>query len=55
MLEQSLELYDTYLKITECDRRIDEHFQTMEAQVDSTQPTPAPGRMRWPRKHEPRF
>jgi transposase len=56
VLEQSLELYDTYLqKITECDRRIDEHLTTMEAKVDPTQSTPEPRRMRWPRKHEPRF
>lgn len=56
VLEQSLELYDTYLeKITECDRRIDEHLKTMEAKVDPLQPTPEPRRMRWPRKHEPRF
>jgi transposase len=56
VLEQSLELYDTYLeKIKECDRCIDEHLKTMEAKVDPTQPTPEPRRMRWPRKHEPRF
>jgi len=56
VLEQSLELYDTYLeKIQECDRRIDEHLKTMEAKADPTQPTPEPRRMRWPRKHEPRF
>jgi transposase len=56
VLEQSLELYDTYLeKITACDRRIDQHLQTMEAKVDPTPSTPAPRRMRGPRKHEPRF
>lgn len=56
VLEQSLDLYDTYLeKITECDRRIDEHFRTMDGKVDSTQATPAPRRVRGPRKHEPRF
>ena len=56
VLEQSLELYDTYLeKITKCDRRIDEHLKTMETKVDPTQPTPAPRRVRGPRKHEPRF
>jgi len=56
VLEQSLQLYDTYLeKITECDRRIDEHLKTMEAKVDVAQATPAPRRMRGLRKHEPRF
>ena len=56
VLEQSLELYDTYLeKIKECDRRIDEHLKTMEAKVDSTQATPEPRCMRGPRKHGPRF
>lgn len=56
VLEQSLERYDTYRqKITECDRRIDEHLQAMDAKVDTTQPVPEPRRMRWPRKHEPRF
>ena len=56
VLEQSLELYDMYLeKIKECDRRIDEHLKGMEAKVDPLQPTPEPRRMRWPRKHEPRF
>jgi transposase len=56
VLEQSLELYDTYLeKIKECDRRIDEHLKTMEAKVDPTPATPEPRRMRWPRKHEPRL
>jgi transposase len=38
VLEQSLELYDTYLeKIRECDCRIDEHLQTMEAKVEAPQ------------------
>jgi transposase len=56
VLEQSLELYDTYLeKIRECDCRIDEHLQTMEAKVEAPQLAPAPQRMRRPRKHEPRF
>jgi len=56
VLEQSLELYGTYLeKITECDRRIDEHLKTMKAKVASTQPPPEPRRMRGPRKHGPRF
>jgi transposase len=56
VLEQSLELYDTYLeKIAACDRRIDEHFKAMEAKVDATQSAPAPRRMCGPRKHEPRF
>ena len=56
VLEQSLELYDTYLeKIKECDRRIDEHLKMMEAKVDPTQAVPEPRRLRWPRKHEPRF
>jgi hypothetical protein len=56
VLEQSLELYDTYLeKIKECDRRIDEHLKTMAAKVDPTAAAPEPRRMRWPRKHQPRF
>ena len=56
VLEQSLQLYDTYLeKITDCDRRIDEHLKTMEAKVDAGQAMPAPRRVRGPRKHEPRF
>jgi transposase len=47
---------DTYLKkITECDRRIDEHLKTMDAKVGTTQSVPAPQRMRGPRKHESRF
>jgi len=56
VLEQSLELYDAYLeKITDCDRRIDEHLKTMEAKVDPMPPTPEVRRMRSPRKHESRF
>jgi len=56
VLEQSLELYDTYLKkISECDRRVDEHLKSMDAKVDATQPVPEPKRLRGPRKHEPRF
>ena len=56
VLEQSLELYDTYVeKITECDRRIDEHLKTMEAKAEPTQATPEPRRMRGPRKHESCF
>jgi len=56
VLEQSLELYDTYLeKIKQCDRRIDEHLKTMEAKVDTQTATPEPRRMRRPRKHQPRF
>jgi transposase len=56
VLEQSLELYDTYLKkISECDRRIDQHLKTMDAKVGAPQPVPEPRRMRGPRKHEPRF
>jgi transposase len=56
VLEQSLELYDTYLeKIAECDRRIDEHLKTMEAKAEPTQPTPEPRRVGGPRKHEPSF
>ena len=36
VLEQSLELYDTYLaKITACDRRIEEHLQAMEPKVEA--------------------
>jgi transposase len=56
VLEQSLELYDTYLKkISECDRRVDEHLKSMDAKVDTTQPVPEPKRLRGPRKHESRF
>src|SRR5215471_403265 len=56
VLEQSLELYDAYLeKITDCDRRIDEHLKTMEAKVDPMPPRPEVRRMRSPRKHESRF
>ena len=56
VLEQNLDLYDTYLKkIMECDQRIDEHLKAMDAKVGATQLAPAPRRMRWPRKHEPRF
>jgi transposase len=56
VLEQSLDLYDTYLeKIKDCDRRIDEHLKTMDSRAEATQATPEPRRMRWPRKHEPRF
>jgi len=56
VLEQNLDLYDTYLKkIADCDRRIDAHFKTMDAQVDATQPVPEPRRMRGPRKHESGF
>lgn len=57
VLEQSLALYETYLKkICECDRRIEEQLRLMEAKVDVVaEPAPAPRRLRWPRKHEPRF
>lgn len=56
VLEQSLELYDTYLKkIAECDRRIDEHLKTIEAKAEPTQSMPEPRRPRSPRKHEPGF
>jgi transposase len=56
VLEQSLELYDTYVeKIQQCDRRIEEHLKTMEAKADPAQPVPEPRRMRRARQHEPRF
>ena len=44
VLEQSLQLYDTYLeKIAECDRRVERHLKQMEAKVDvEAHPLPAP-------------
>jgi len=56
VLEQSLDLYDTYLKkITECDCRIDQHLKAMDAKGDAAKPAPPPRRLRGPRKHEPSF
>lgn len=54
VLEQSLELYDTYLgKITKCDERIEAHLKTMESKL-MTDPQPA-SELRPSRKHAPRF
>lgn len=56
VLEQSLEIYDTYLdKIAACDRRIEQHLETLEAKAGATQSIPKPKRTRGPQKHEPRF
>ncbi len=46
VLEQSLDLYDTYQeKIRLCDRRIDEHLQSMEGRIDlRSEPIPEPTR-----------
>jgi transposase len=54
VLEQSLELYDTYLgKIVECDQRVETHLKTMESKVESSQ---QPSLEVCPsRKHGPRF
>jgi transposase len=55
VLEQSLELYDTYLgKIAECDRRVEAHLKTMESKVESGQQQPSP-ETRPSRKHGPQF
>ena len=54
VLEQSLELYDTYLgKITKCDERIEAHLKTMESKL-VTDPQPASA-LPQSRKHGPRF
>src|SRR6478672_6309349 len=54
VLEQSLELYDTYLgKITKCDERIEAHLKTMESKL-VTDPQPA-CELSPSRKHAPRF
>lgn len=57
VLQQSLELYDTYQKkIAACDRRIEEHLQSMESKVDpGVDRIPPPRRVNGPRKHMPRF
>ncbi len=54
VLEQSLQLYDTYLeKIAECDRRVEKHLKQMEAKVDvQARPAPEPRRVNWPRRHK---
>lgn len=54
VLEQSLELYDTYLgKITKCDERIEAHLKTMESKL-ATDQQPA-SEFPQSRKHAPRF
>ena len=58
VLEQSLDLYDTYQdKIHSCDQRIDEHLGSMEAKVDPLrEPIPQPPRRgKGARPHQPRF
>ena len=54
VLEQSLELYDTFLgKIAACDQRVQAHLKTMESKVeDAPQPSPE---TRPSRKDRPRF
>jgi transposase len=57
VLQQSLEMYDIYLeKIVDCDQRIEAHLKTMTAKVDvQAQPMPAARRVKYPRRHQPRF
>ncbi len=57
VLEQSLELYDTYLgKIATCDRRIEAQLKTMEGKIElDTHPVPEARRINAPRRHMPRF
>lgn len=57
VLEQSLALYDAYgEKIRACDQRIDAHLKAMQARVDvKAHPLPEARRVKWPRKHQPRF
>lgn len=57
VLDQSLDLYDTYLKkISECDQRIEEQLKLMDAKVEvAVHPMPAARTVRSPRKHQPRF
>jgi len=54
VLEQSLQLYDTFLaKIAACDQRVQAHLKTMESKVeDAPQPSPE---TRPSRKDGPRF
>lgn len=54
VLQQSLELYDTYLgKITQCDQHIEAHLRTMESRL-VTDPQPLPG-VPLSRKYGPKF
>jgi len=54
VLEQSLELYDTYLgKIAECDQRVEAHLKTMESKVEGGQQLSPETRP--PRKHGAQF
>lgn len=57
VLEQQLELYDTYLdKIAACDRRIETHLKAMTGKLELDQhPVPPPRRVYFPRRHMPRF
>jgi len=57
VLKQSLEMYDIYLeKIAACDQRIEAHLKTMTAKVDvQAQPMPEARRVKYPRRHQPRF
>ena len=57
VLEQHLELYDTYLdKIAACDRRIEAHLKAMTGKVElDQQPVPEARRINCPRRHMPRF
>jgi transposase len=54
VLEQSLELYDTYLgKITKCDERIEVHLKTMQSKLATDQQPVS--ELPQSRKHAPRF
>jgi transposase len=54
VLQQSLELYDTYLrKIAECDQRIEVHLKTMQSKPGTHQPPPP--QVPQLRKHGARF
>ena len=57
VLEQQLELYDTYLdQIAACDRRIEVHLKGMTGKVELDQePAPPARRVYSPRRHMPRF
>ena len=57
VLEQSLDLYDTYLKkISACDERIEAQLKSMDGKVDVTaNPAPEARKLRRPSKHQPRF
>lgn len=56
VLEQSLEIYDTYLeKIKACDGRVEKHLETLKGKMEAPEPAPGSKRKRGPRKHEPGY